>query len=601
MTELFIDGVVVPYDGKIKIVRKNPRLEHSGQYSLDVTIPMDSASARQVFGHINRKDIEKTTVRLPARLIAGNRTIIRGSATITKVTDTDITVQLLGGMSDILHGSETDIYIDEMDFPNEVYEDYVQGTILTSSQAGTFMGKPGRYAFVPIFDSTAEKVKNLPYFSYDDSTDQSRWTWLNPNNRSKLAIQPNLHHVMELVLGKMGYSIAQNQLDAWTHHIYIASSRGTKRIERALPHWTVSEFIAEYESFFNCTLVVNESEGSVSITKNNVMPPVHPLEPVDEYEANIAEDDGEISGNIRFKLDNSTHHVDCLSEEIRSAFKSKTYDSLEDLMADFGSIPVSSRDKYFFVCPQGTYIYHPDYDTPSRKGLSPVNQFGALKRTETDDYKELKICPVGMVQKEFGPILKYIIGSGGQITQDTTTNLLPVVANPCGDVEGEHLRRLDRNLDDDFEDGEDDASIADILFKDSETNTGEKEDMMQVMLIDGITHYTTINDDGRTVVIPMAFNDSGFGMAYGNMNSFSSWSHGLTRGQSTYYLGQLHETGHIVDSGTEVVYQFTSRDVPEVTDIFEIWNKHYACREIEFEIDEHGVLPIMTGHFYEMQ
>lgn len=84
------------------------------------------------------------------------------------------------------------------------------------------------------------------------------------------------------------------------------------------------------------------------------------------------------------------------------------------------------KKKYFFICPEGFFIYKtnsaPDVPVDSESGdgfgggspsglnkedsddtwnLGQVNQFGAIIRnSKTDEYISLKICPVGITTEQ---------------------------------------------------------------------------------------------------------------------------------------------------------------------------------------------------------
>lgn len=124
MTKLTIDGktAVLKSGSSIKLTRENYMLSDSGDYTLDVTLPMRGCIENQkIFGAAHRMEVGKnqyTGRRYPFRLEA-LPIIIEGTAVVTSVTQEEIKVQLLSGNSELnLHCTQedgSDIYVDELE------------------------------------------------------------------------------------------------------------------------------------------------------------------------------------------------------------------------------------------------------------------------------------------------------------------------------------------------------------------------------------------------------------------------------------------------------------------------------------------------------
>ena len=112
-----------------------------------------------------------------------------------------------------------------------------------------FIGEPGYYAFLPIFDETNNFHINVPSFLFlvsKDSWDVDRNNCVGVN-LSLRAIQPNLMYVMKKVIEALGYTLEYNEFDKdpW-NKLYVASAKLTLVMSRTLPHWTAYQFLDEF-------------------------------------------------------------------------------------------------------------------------------------------------------------------------------------------------------------------------------------------------------------------------------------------------------------------------------------------------------------------
>ena len=90
----------------IKLTNENTYFGRADSYTLDVTLPMNVLENRMFFENINRLERSKKVRRMECRLYVDNRCLISGSAKTTQVTERDVKVQLLGGLSEINFLSE---------------------------------------------------------------------------------------------------------------------------------------------------------------------------------------------------------------------------------------------------------------------------------------------------------------------------------------------------------------------------------------------------------------------------------------------------------------------------------------------------------------
>lgn len=583
MTTLTINGKHVVTDGaELKITKENPRLKTSDSYSLDVVLPMSAPENKAVFGNLNRMDVAKHTAVMDAALIADGHTIVYGIAKVTGVTDDSVKVQLIGGTAGMgIRSDASKTYIDKIDYTLPSH------TTVLDSDDGDVPGAVGLYTYMPVAN-TSGNFRNLPKYIRTDG-----WSLKNSSGRSNvLAPQPNLLYLFQLVMKEMGYTIRTNTLPTWAQHIYIVSRGLAYTFRGALPHWTVQEFIDEFEKFFGCIVVVDETQKVIDIVSGNTGSlSVVEYEAIDTYETDITDENegnGKMSGNLEYNLSGNDHEWDCLSEDLKEAFSTLEYDTYYDLSHAFYDMTLAQRQQYFFHCPKGTYICRNEV-------LFQVDQFGKLKRTESDESTSLRICPVGMGLKDF-VINEHALDINDKVT---ATVFVPVL-----DDAGEKSKTSsDRTS---AAQATNNGSIEGVLFGDDEVPTKKKDDRMQVMFVDDNVHHIFGKVGSSTtdslLEMPQGFTDIRLSDDVNGLGAveYSSWSFAFRGTEATYYIGQLHERDYSVIDTAEHVFDFICDGVPDISSIFIFRHKRYLCSKLEMTVTDKGISPIKTGYFYEM-
>lgn len=125
MLQLTINGLpAVPKEGSsFKLTRENPYFSTSGDYTLEVTLPLAGCTENlRILGAVHRPEASKAhlpALRLPFRLLAPPELDVEGTAIVTTVTETEAKVQLLAGRSELKIRSTDelgrDLYVDRLD------------------------------------------------------------------------------------------------------------------------------------------------------------------------------------------------------------------------------------------------------------------------------------------------------------------------------------------------------------------------------------------------------------------------------------------------------------------------------------------------------
>ena len=313
---------VVKAGQEITIIRANPFLEKQGDYSLDIELPLAGCSENiKIFGPAHRTEIAKLPYvgkRYPARLYAPPVSL-KGSITVTKVTEAILTVQFIGGYSEMtesfkdLDGAE--MYIDQLDGMGKAWEEH---DIFTEFYDGTWAaqmadenpmldteGIPGLHNYIryniehgrrlgnawengwhlavfaaqpdstnyvafPIMDADGN-VRNAWYpgnMQYEDIDGVPVPTYKYPshlylnleeNDQNKnLSPQPYLFFALGRILKAIGYNLVYNELEGtWLNSIFIANAYPSLDLKDMLPHVKISDFIEEIERYLHVYIYVD--------------------------------------------------------------------------------------------------------------------------------------------------------------------------------------------------------------------------------------------------------------------------------------------------------------------------------------------------------
>ena len=105
MTQLFLNGktAILPIGTNFKLTRNNPMLVDSGDFTFDVTLPLDGCRQNQdIFGAIHRIETSKKNTlktKYGNYSLLSDELSINGTFNITSISQKEIKIQLLGGRS----------------------------------------------------------------------------------------------------------------------------------------------------------------------------------------------------------------------------------------------------------------------------------------------------------------------------------------------------------------------------------------------------------------------------------------------------------------------------------------------------------------------
>lgn len=623
MTEVFINNEIVFFEeGKsLKLTIENAFFEDSGSYTLDISFPLSIEQNLRIFGCVNRMDVSKRQTSFEAEIKIDNKTEFKGSAKITNITDEEIKLQLLSGNSRVKFWTRAEgLYIDELQYEYTDCISSLSGYVGTDGyngipiiKAGAFPGVKGVYCYVPVQDENGSApdytgnmgiwnavvlaVHNDDYnfFYKQGATPQDPKPFYISIQRD--CICPNLMFVAKWVFKHLGYELKRNDRDNdFINGIYIATALNTTirnrrttnfnsademAMAKALPHWTVEEFIKQLQNFLNVTVVFDDINQTVDIIADAFTDGKIDItaDVMDEYEVEVIDDEDVVENlydsNINYKKSDSGYDITRIIDyEVIKNFEQRKC-TLNEFVKQLEDMDEEEQKRIVWTTEEGQFCID------GNGNIKRFNLFGGIVRNEKNDNDiELKIAPVAITTDIKLQIRTYST-PGNKIYIDSFS--------------GSFLKEIDQrvlSLKNQYAKANE-PTVWDAINDNAEEGT-EKEDIMQVFLMDDVP--IDMNFYGISCQMPFThwgFHPAGYG--YDKL-----WSLSLSNDKAEHNIGKLHETGYKLNRNTEHHIKFHAEHIPSVYSVFYIRNKRYACKKLEVNITEEGLSPIITGYFEEI-
>lgn len=314
MLTLYLNSkpAVLKAQTEIKLTRENPLFTDSGDYTFEVSLPLDGCAENlAIFGALHRAEVGKGAwlgKRLRALLVSLPLRV-EGTAVVTSVTEEEVKVQLLGGRSALnvalLDEQGRDRYIDELpslgqalqgayvramgEHSVQTYEStrdaMMRGKLMWLSDendpTSLRIGDEDATA-LPLYSTTDKKLVNELCETMartgsgggrDSTFGDKSLGLLAPIKRAGSTIestvfeesyvfapQPYLVPLLERVFRALGFEVRaeDNALrGTWFERLIVANVRPTLDYRQMLPHWTAREFVTEVQRFFGVLIEVD--------------------------------------------------------------------------------------------------------------------------------------------------------------------------------------------------------------------------------------------------------------------------------------------------------------------------------------------------------
>lgn len=626
MTEVYIDQqrVYMKEGTSLKLTIENTFFQNAGSYTLEVAFPLDIEQNRKVFGAVNRVDVSKRYQTFEAMVIADSRLVFKGTAKVTGVNDREVKLQLLSGNSKVRFWSKASkMYIDEFHYEYTDTNHSMDGWATDEAfwntpliTAGTFPGKKGVYCYVPVLDENGSAPVDAYKGLWNEQVlaintwEQTALYHGEPFESMPYYIQmrrdcisPNLMFVAKWIFQHMGYTIARNDVDnVFVNGIYIACARRTTNFRRgdggannsademsmakALPHWTVEEFVKQLQNFLNVTVIFDDIKGTVDIIRSAYTDGTVDItgSTEDEYEVEVIDDEDVESNlydsNVKYKKGASEYHgIDMVEREVIRSFNEIECTATE-AQSQWNTMSADDKKMAVWTTGQGQFCAKVTVDGENET-LERIrfNHFGGIVRnTANDNDVELKISPVATTTEIDMPIVDY----------DGSVNIYFDISGPKW-----YCKQTVLCLQNQYE-GANKPTVWDAI-NGTQQEESEKEDIMQVFLMDDRAVPTGFYH--LTFQVPFTHWD------YNRPSSsvvHENWSLALANDNSSYSIGSLHHSARSQNRNAEQRFSFISDSIPSVYAVYMLRNKSYACKKLEVHFTAEGMDKLVTGYFEEI-
>lgn len=602
----------------IKVTYANQYVTDDGEYTYDITFPMNILENRVIFKNVSRLEVKKNVAKYDdCKLFCNSQLIMSGVGTILSANEKEIKLQIVGGKSRIKFNDRmTKHNIDEIPYGTADKPGYtvdkgwsqgfknlqkINDIYRLDEDKSKFLGVEGKWCFVPVRDETNDMIAN---FVGVDKTKQ--FIGYNAPFIVNLAVQPNLMYVFRKVVEYEGYTLKRNDFDCkpW-NLLYIASAYKTRELCKALPHWSSYTFIEEFRKLFNATIVFDDFQKTCSVINASELTTADSIEiePLDEYTTDYDED-GSFStsstANLEYNLGNSANrdNYEVISKKVFDNFEIVHSKELMGANKQFASTTLSWSEKQkrqTIIENFGNYYVYM-VDENDNKSWKPVGIWSPLIRdSSSDDFVDLNISPAAQVVEN--------INFKSGLLEDKYYERRCLLSMP-NDRESES-----KEYDVD-EDGYSYTSVQDAL--DDESALDNSEDEQECMNIFFILPGRVQSTDGSTTKLSWVGEKSRWPQFLTDYRINEGFRLGIAHFEDIYFslslcmksefgitsLGTLHASGLKIDNKNCMEVKFRSDDIPDPSKIYIIRNKRFVCEKIEMEVKDDAIEPVYTGYFY---
>lgn len=355
MLTLYLDGQptdLLPTQ-KVKIMTKAARAgKATTSFTFEITLPLIGSANNQALlplaQYATRHKRAWKDKRWRAHLLSEGHTIMRGVATLTKLTQEAASVQILGGgaiYSHTMAGADK-LYIDELPlgwaYDEQGGGDWRKQSPTAEPSVETFLNNclndddwnallygdsdhsPAVFFPTQNEDDT-QRANPMALFAVEDGqggvymrwsfciayrdgmvpistlgAPKPLWAVYHENGVEYLeqrpAVQPYLAFIVERILGAIGMELRpeDNGLRKMIglKNLFIVNGRHTLKYAEALPHWTVKEFFDHLQTLLGVTLFV-DVEGRVRLEGAHTGEDIRLEQVVDGYSCDYSKGEGE--------------------------------------------------------------------------------------------------------------------------------------------------------------------------------------------------------------------------------------------------------------------------------------------------------------------
>ena len=451
-----------------------------------------------------------------------------------------------------------------------------------------------------------------------------RYSWPNGGSTPRVpqvvpSFQPMLVMMIVKVLEAAGYPMESDSEiallgNSLIRHIFIVTANNRLELNKALPHWTVNEFITQVEHLLGIVIEVDETTKKSKVSFRNAYwdngSVSHQIdEVVDEFSVEIdKEETTDISnGNVAFAdVEDGYNHI---SDEIMEAVEVDTtrFSTITSMQTALSNDAITRDDKSKIFQVQGH-----QFIVVGNSGsfeFREVNQLRMLQRNtdKRDADVELKIvpCPITQWEVPYVRTSKFWEPSTQKYYySDEVLGHVPVDVYTRPDIA--HIGTDSVSTDD---------SIDIEALIEGEQDLEEKVDKPDIIYIgvipkqwvyiwNGIKFYWPKPISWHQWKVTSSGIDSGFGITDGgnevNQDEFLEL-HATTEDPNDKSLfNEAMDAQQIIDTTVKHCIKFIHHGVISPNGVFIIHGQRFACEKLEYNITSQGVSHLVTGYFYRL-
>jgi hypothetical protein len=600
MTELFInrESVVLPDSFSNSTIEENPIFTKRGKYSLDIDLSLAEPRNARTFKHINRFNATIESGEMSAVLISDNQVVLSGSCVILSINQVSVKIQLVSGNSEFNFIASKETSIRDLDIGSVSYINiktthpdkiYFNESDAPGNQEEIYgymqIGYPDKNFNLCAFyaddqDVVLNKFEYLPYYPGGFYN----YSFPRYGNIGKCRPQPYLAAIIDKLVVALGYTLTENCIADHSifKYYYIPHGYYTLEYAKMLPNWSISDFLTNVETFFNCTFVANDEDKTIRLIFNEdaIESTETEIEVFDDYNNDIEPKNNTSmsKSNLSYNLDSNDYSKFSKLEENVYDFALKgSYGSLGSLYAQVDSD--SNRFKKIYQGAFGDYIVVAT--SPTEYELKRVNQYKNFYQNQTKEInQEFDILPVAMK-----PVIENVLYDGGE--------------NP--NIEYPFYSQLPVLFKTELTPAEatDDYNMLEVINGALNKQDKSAESKMYLARYNGLKtlHYVNIVPDFDVHDFPISyvdalavyFNGKQTPRAFDSIDSFD-----------LEWLADNLYTDLDIDTTKKFVMKFMRPGKLNILSTFVTRNKKFVCIKLIQDSDIRGIKKEMQGEFYPL-
>ena len=592
MTELYIDGVSVPLPKNFAVVvkRENPYFTKNGEYTYDITLSLQERTVAELYGHLNRlNNTKEVPQKRTAILKADNRVYCHGTEIVTGWNETEVNIQIASGNSELNYVIGSDLQLSFLNMKTT----YVNTTNFDCIEKHY---PEMEYAAIPVYDRQTGLCANP--WCYFDMNDDGKYE-LGMGNSLHYYPMPYLCAYLEELFRALGYSVTTNQIkDTIFCDLLLIHTEATSKWNEMFPGWSVGDFLGEVEKLLNVSFLVNNKNRTVDIMLNaafyNGGETVHVREVEDAYEVEIEEEPEVLQlkqANITYELPNSPkwnrHRIPSAmaallkQETIPETFSTSDIPSGTIALtrwAQWFAKPSNQREDVLFTDSlDGTKLIYVKslMELGGVYAYEVVDQLADLTREGATETISLKIRPVEMSTECEVPLYgskhnQVAMATPSMATVDSS-NFEQEATTESEEGSGSYFDQLAAKAYTDENGG--DSTLMLAFYRGLQETSG--------LQLPAYPRPYTLQYE--TVISSVASNTIGQSLSLKTLNE------------------QLYTDAYVIDFKHGVRIKSHDVNLYDPRCVFEINNKRYICRELEYTLDANGRKGAWEGTFHPIK